>query len=82
MRKPQGTSDLHPAFWVTLPPASHLLRFWGARDSPPRLCSLQKSITHVFSGQMNQSPAQVQPVEGRKLSLGSLILPVTSEYLG
>lgn len=31
---------------------------------------------------MNQSPAQVQPVEGRKLSLGSLILPVTSEYLG
>lgn len=44
--------------------------------------SRQKSPTHVFSGQMNQSPAQVHPAEGRKLSLGSLIRPVTSEYLG
>lgn len=52
-------------------------------QSPPKLCNFtKKTITHVFSGQMNQSPAQVQPVEGRKLSLGSLILPVTSEYLG
>lgn len=38
--------------------------------------------THVFSGHTNQSPAQAQPAEGRKLSLGSLILPVMSENLG
>lgn len=52
--------------------------FWDSQDSHSR----QKSPTHVFSGQMNQSPAQVHPAEGRKLSLGSLIRPVTSEYLG
>lgn len=38
--------------------------------------------THVFSGLMNQSPAQVQPGEGLKLSLGSFTLPVTSLNFG
>lgn len=45
-----------------------------SKPSPP--------TTHVFSGHTNQSPAQAQPAEGRKLSLGSLILPVMSENLG
>lgn len=50
---------------------------WGRGVPKPSL-----PTTHVFSGHTNQSPAQAQPAEGRKLSLGSLILPVTSENLG
>lgn len=53
--------------------------WWAAWPNPPKTTL---PTTHVFSGHTNQSPAQVQPAEGRKLSLGNLILPLTSENLG
>jgi len=70
-----------PSILTPQPPSGvPVTSYFGVPTQATWLCN--KYITHVFSGQMNQSPAQVQPVEGRKLSLGSLILPVTSEYLG